>query len=871
MLWRDLFQQANEFDPEHRAKRVHLMSRLLSGMAQTEGRSTAYRLVRATVAEAATHSTALGASVAAEALSAGLVAWPDLIDAQFRGIIARNAKLALPLLKIWLHVVLPYLSVPYYDKSPRSAFIGAAIAALPQDELSSSLTLSQQAVEELSEIENRAYYLIAIAGACQARTMPVPANLDEAILRWTPETLAANRESCATDPDQYEAIVDLGMLTQAVASKPAGADYQFERALCRILPVTLYADAERFIRDNSKLLSSRRVQQAMVDSAVASGCLDDARKLLGDTNFALHSDASWDEFMGGGKLPYYSTLVKLDGNAARSLAFNHFVEDVSHGRQSVSSVLPELVEIFSIISAAPDWAALWSVLDEQLRTSRDFNLAQPTPTQPATSVSTDEEIIADLLLMGVSSGLYGLAFQIRRVFGGLFASLGGQQIGFHLIDRLLGGGGASLHEAMTLLELAAAEPSVSDRYRKRLVDLAQCSDIAVVGAVVRLAAKWQADLPSATTKLLSFYSLKLPNEEEGADFGLPPISQKPASGLLLVAPLDWTAFHEAAVDMISKASGQSQLHIRLRAAQLIQSWGGLGKFGPQAEDSLRQRYRSLKLQLPYMRPALEVGLRALRHVAGELHLAKTLNSDACNAIEHYLMTADAKEATIATHPRPSFLSPMDFPTSSSASENAEWVSDLDNAGFSMPQYPTTVIAAMTSHHVSGISRNGSQHVLTGVGLPTTDAASFDEMRVRFPRAIMHRGFMPLYDKPSSSFVCRVVSSNTPCGLPTPLSFCPFWAKRIGWKFEGFPSLRFHSSGGELMAETIVWRDGLPRDIDEPFQFGAGTLVQLSVGGMAQLVSVAGRIVPVTFVWRNAGKKTGISRMRHSKMKGSLTA
>ncbi|MFP3607593.1 hypothetical protein, partial [Paraburkholderia sp. SIMBA_053] len=80
---------------------------------------------------------------------------------------------------------------------------------------------------------------------------------------------------------------------------------------------------------------------------------------------------------GGGKFFYFEAKKLLQGPSTCPAAFENIVDSVTAGQENTQSLLTELESILPVISATPDWPAIWSLLEEQMACTREFQLGRP--------------------------------------------------------------------------------------------------------------------------------------------------------------------------------------------------------------------------------------------------------------------------------------------------------------------------------------------------------------------------------------------------------------------------------------------------------------------------------------------------------------
>jgi len=116
----------------------------------------------------------------------------------------------------------------------------------------------------------------------------------------------------------------------------------------------------------------------------------------------------------------------------------------------------------------------------------------------------------------------------------------------------------------------------------------------------------------------AFYGLALP---QSVLRRAPVLRHQPFGPPLLSDPAAWSAPFPTLIASMSTISDSSEDHVRRRMQQLIDEWGGVEAFGQPGICRLEQTLTMLGLQITYFFPHVLAGLRAMRHIAGELAAA----------------------------------------------------------------------------------------------------------------------------------------------------------------------------------------------------------------------------------------------------------
>ncbi len=275
--------------------------------------------------------------------------------------------------------------------------------------------------------------------------------------------------------------------------------------------------------------------------------------------------------------------------------------------------------ILPVISATPDWPAIWSLLEEQMACTREFQLGRPF--QPSELPLSDTDLLEDLLRFAYRLPVAEVQRHARNCTVSLARQAGlGQSLFKSLMRRLLDGElDAPLQALGTLLAANSADPT--PELGSAVTALVSHRDIAVADSAALLSHRWRLEAPLDAMPLPLFYSLELEHLPEGDQ----AFTEERTGAMRIESPLGWTQMLRPTAKHIARVAGIEEMTVRRRAAMFIQDWGGLEVFGPSGVKKLEARLRVLDMQVTYLKPHAYIAIAALRHVAGELRLAGKLN------------------------------------------------------------------------------------------------------------------------------------------------------------------------------------------------------------------------------------------------------
>ena len=750
----------------------------------------------------------------------------------------------------WVRLVLPYYDEPYYQEGRLGGFIAQAVSGCEASDIEEVAELFRNSIEAESVQEVRPALLDMLLKA--VREKGVTATLIERGLeRWRAET-RAKRDSSGESPDPFAAARSLGELSQLLVEANGKSDYRTVDHINRLIEASSFEEAERFAAEHSSVLDDSRVRFTLAQAAVAAGKREKARELLGQYRPERDERQYWDPWYGGAKLEYHRVLVALDGNAGREVAFKQLAEDLGRGRENILSLLPDLTDVVDVVSATPDWPAIWQSLQEQLSGFRDYRLGDELEIREDALPKCEEELLAFIYQKAFSLRAAELSRQARvgAVMG--CDTEGGIDVLCHLVERLLTGEGDEPLEAMGILYKARRVPSIAARFGGRLGGLVMHPDFAVGVLARRLAADWQVAVEERELALPGFYSLVFDNEELGKEYRPPgKIDGKPET-IWINDPLDWTWAMEFQIGLVSDATGISHMHLRQRCAQVINAQGGVEKFGPASDKLIRGRAKRLRMRLTYWRPVMAAAIQALRRVVGEIMHAGHVDPRALPFLLHELGFPGIAETFLTPARRPTGISRSNMDDLPFGMKDEDWLDRIGedlrptDMGNDILLAEATLFEHRSMHKTAAVTRI-VMHRARGADWNEPE----DALRA-FPAVLGFEERRPTYREPAESFVARIKAAGVTTIPEDLLAICPRWAQRLGWSPHPENPLVYRDRNGTVMARTVWWRDGGPRDLQEDVWRGEGCVVLLMAAGAAQLRAAAGALQLRTWCWRKVG-------------------
>ncbi|KQQ84132.1 hypothetical protein ASF73_16315 [Xanthomonas sp. Leaf131] len=813
-FWMTLLRKANQADPSRRSERVRMLARQAIGMASTEGSDAAGRIAHGLILEAAIDSAQLGSSVADALLEAGLIKMPEIVDALMAGMIRRDPRIVLPCVKTWLSLCLPFHRAAYYRVSEEGSFIHGAIQTAGSEILDDIGRMLLDNIAIHAQVDVRAELIDALKAALSLRGADL-ATVEAARVRISGD--APLPRSGGNSPMRYDDALDMWALADRLDADAASGALSFEAGLAfrRLVSASDFNLALEVFDRHPKVQEDNRARFDLVDRALVEGQRVVAIRLTDEYQPDADRSFSWSWMMGGGRQRYYRARLQLEGESVYELAYANLASSLAAGDDATNSLLWDLDDIWPLLEPVPNWSGMWASVQDQLPHTRDYALGRDVDYEDGMSNSA---LIAKLFHKVISLPVSELQWQAG---GGALSLSASDPAAFGiLINSLLSDSGDSIVKGLQLLR-STGNPALPEQFALRIGDLADDEDFGVRVLARKLAEHWGLELRVGRSALPAFYGLSLPPLEvterdetlRERPFGAPLVSDAAA----------WCAPFTHLIEKIASIAGVTEDHIRNRVQQLIDGWGGVQEFGSAGTAKLRGILQNLGLQLKYFAPHFVGGLRALRHVAGELDRAGRIDTDEVDSLlGDFGISLEWMRSAIDR--RPEFVVRPVLPRSFSAEEEV-WLAQVEE-DLTVAVGAETILAELT--HFQGRS--------------SFTAYEWSRMRLLGTKLPPCQNPVSLFDRlPDSSFPVRAVTRRGIAPLPRfELTLDPGLANRLGWQATTDGTSRWFDANGQLVATAYCWRDGGPDgQTHGDCLYGEGAVIALTEVGRTQLEGLVG--------------------------------
>lgn len=847
-IWRDIMALANGVDPAHRAQRVSLLMRQVAGMTETEGSSAAHRLTMSLIDEAMQVGPRFGFDVSKSLADWHLIPWPNRVDLLMIGMVRRRPETFMACATVWCGLCLPFYMEPYY-RAPYHVgdFIDVTVDAAGPGQVAQLAQMLQDAIEVTSRAHERLALLQRLRTAAAKHGLK-SAKLDAAVQRWSSEAPEPRHSYTPSKYDSEATLEELELAFEADGDElNYNAPYRFA-ALAESAPLYL---VQRMFERWESLQSDARCRFLLVKRLAEAGDVEYARRLVLGYEQSKDPWSSWSQWMGGGKFRYFEAQRLLDGESVHPAAFENLVDSVLAGEENTQSLLTELDSILPVISAAPDWPEIWSLLAEQMACTREFQLGEPF--EPAAEPLNDEEILEELLHFALRLPVTEVQRHARNSALTLAVqSAYGEAVSVCVIRRLLGGDfDAPLQALQTLLvgKIDHLAPLIGPT----VFTLVNHRDFAVAEAAALVANRWGIPFSVDAQPLPFFYKLELHGPLEVDRL----LTDERTGAMRVESELGWTQMLRHAAQALAKAAEVDELTIRRRAAIFIHEWGGLEAFGLQAVTRLEGQLRALDMKIKYLKPHALIGVIALRHVAGELRQAGLLKLDDMPMLLEGLNAPTPPQPLSLPQVRPIDLRrPVVARDAGWTEGERKWTEGVgDDVAVWSDQRDEHVVAEVSRFKIC--KPRQAELLLHRIRAPeaSIDDEKFEDCYQQLPAAVWMGRVVPLDNEPASTLIRRLVCSID-FGFDSatyPIVFCPNWLRRLQWRAHADAPGVYIDASGAIVARVVWWRDAGPVDIDDDSIWGEGGYVALTKAGLATFTAMRGKVVINVFASREVQK------------------
>lgn len=665
--------------------------------------------------------------------------------------------------------------------------------------------------------------------------MPVPASRED---RSSSTTL----ESSVTLDDGK--VVKGDELRQ----KAATVDGLTELAAKRTDEYFQWTDQFERVAEGASLEDVRRLAAAAVhlsDESIAQSKVSLRLSALGDRKAAWDvgmtalknsRDYGWTKWGDGGtRVSALKSLVAADPARGHQVAFDMFAGDMMKRRSYPAAVVQNLFEIAPLLTAYIPVKEVWVELQIYLLA---LSPGMETKPQPDLSLSPEpdnaEQAVADLFAFHLPGPINLLSYGAQHGLGKLLLEQNASAIAVlkHLLrsdedGRVMSAMGVI--EAVAERELASIKCFTDEL--KRLVDhpnfaiWASARDLLSGTGVEGLSKRPRKSLPA-------IYSLDLP--QYLAD---PPRLRPVTPGEALPEPMDFVEAlspFDRELRWVARVLNRPPLQLLQRTRQIMSELRQDDDWSAKAEKRLMSQLSDSGLQFTYHRPRGQVARLAMYRAISELFDARIMDATHARFFYEALRPSDPVLMLLPASPRPKEVAPL-VGLSDYGHAGQEWVAAVRKDG---PRCVRQIGENVVIGEMTTLRRLawGQPSMEVASGCTTRRLTDDEDIWLVFDRSNLkdYPRFAREADAEHLVVIKQYDGRDSDCAHW--LGFNPRIAGSFDWKLVADGLCRWVDASGQMMAETIWWKDSTldhrpPRFDDE---VGEGWLVVMSPTGFQTL-------------------------------------
>lgn len=860
-LWSAALSLANRADPARRGERGTAALRFLDGLDRTEGRDSGWRIARNLLFEASAESPGDAWAVTRWAARKGMTSWDGIIDSALRGMLVRGTLPTNAVLITWVHLALPWYAEPHGSTTSSGQFLKDLVAHAAADELAEIELYASESIAIYATPNWRLAYLRTLEDALTSRGSDA-ATVRAAAVRWTNDH---DVESVDPERRSYRHVISLTGIADALASERAYNDkgdsdadtgknrpvtYGLRQAVARVFEASPWREVQPFTAAHPELLEDVDVRLAAVRSAKAAGADADAKAVA--ASILRENAEGWGWPSPYGRLHLHQVRHMLGEEDRFEVARHDFFDELAQSRYGLGSLLWSTDEIFPLVMEVINWPAIWDRLESQLTAMREYRLGEGP--ERGKSDLCEEGLIAELFCW---AGTLDVLLLREQVFAGFAAllSAGHEAIAIEICEKLIERGDEAALLATKLLAANTNDARLASHFGGKLDSLAQSDDAGIAAGASYIAEMWGNVLPLDVRDLPDFYSLHIP--ETCPPRGEAAVDEQ-TQGMVIEDPMGWTADWLGLVRAIARDGHISVSHVRWRAQQLIQSWGGIKAFGHEASKARQEALGRIDLKLPYGRPHAVAVVRAFRHVLGDLWRAGQLDERDFRFLLHQLRAYPDQPGLPPVEVRPVGVRLPKVPHMLWGKDQDAWLDAVQADVAEAPPAEARVIAEWQVSLARGTRVTAIGEYWRARTALAENVGNLGDWLTEMPHVMHLGGPLPLYEpRERHPSLTAVLEPNPLHGEPGQLMIlCPLAARRLRWSLQPGSAHIFIDRDGIEVARTIWWRSGLPQPVDSDDNHAFGQRVILSGEGSPLFEETFGTGPLASMAWRRVEPANG---------------
>lgn len=614
--------------------------------------------------------------------------------------------------------------------------------------------------------------------------------------------------------------------------------------------------------------SDNNVISAIASALSERGEIDKANYLLEglfESSDAKGWDLHWD---GGSRQSIFKALVAIDSKQWRPKAIASLVNDYISEHRYPSDLVWNLEEIVDILFEDRDILPLWNEIKEHVYQLDDFQVRgkEPPAMLDGDKTRDDSRLLIEFAFDMFDVGIPELAYMAHQAIIGFSREpINRPAINMEIKSRVSKVGLIQI-QAMSLLQSLVGDcKDFVIEFESEISSLCVSNDFSVRMIALELASKLNIDgcmPPEGRSKLPFVYELELSrieNKQEAIPFSamrlgetLPDVDDP----IELLRPL------LAEVKLVAKMSNIPFENIVFRASELMKSLVPESEWNKQAEEDYRSWMEGIDLQLTYHRLRPKVAKLALSHVVCELLDAGCIPVQGLDLLNSIFQRCDKLLLTLEPTTRPDYIITPKASDREIPHNHDEWLEGINNA------FPLFVDRVETGNEILG---ELTSWVWLDWDMPTEVRMSTicqpewnNDIATQSPSGLfpsmMHwsaSDYPEISATDEPSLVIYGSVSYADHGGMAWLALNPSIGFSLGWSVSTEGLFRWVDVKGEVMVESIYWKDG-PMERQPPKMddiCSNGWLVVASPDAIEQIRKGIGEAERMNTVVRSYGRGT----------------
>jgi len=614
--------------------------------------------------------------------------------------------------------------------------------------------------------------------------------------------------------------------------------YRWRNVVDALLPKLSRADAVRLVQslppefDESLTLSSISRRLTELGERVLAWQLGeralDSSPIYG---WAKHAD-------GGTRAEAIRALVAANGTVGRERALQVVADDLSAEAGLPYDLARCLIDIIPLLRTDLEPETFYPLVEDYVKIlSSPLHLLDEATDELAANPGDDdfEQALCELLTFHMSEPVPVLAQCAMRAM--LEILLGGSTSGERCVRKMLAGTEIQQVAAVGLVEVLAVRSIDAVRpYESILRGFVLAKNWWVAKTAQRLCTELDVqNLPQRAFAVLpSIYMLALPP----IDDNVPPVSADeplPDSD----NPRDMVRPYDFHLKMMAEMAGLEEQNLFVAAVCEMKQIANVADLTAQDEMTYRSHLERAGLKLPFRRKRGAVAREAMRRVATDLVDGRRVHPRSLGEFLGLVTSSDPQLALVDPTQRPLDIRPLEG-FNEYHSNAAEWTSNA------APTFENHVRA------VAGMVVLGEETKLKVLDWSTpkeirvslVGQAGLTALDADYPFERVFETQLAAYANTSKDDAANpLIVKNQWVGADTDgadwIALNPYVAKKHSWTLAQEGLFRWTNDAGEVMVETVWWKDGciqLP-PYERDCEVGEGFLVIASPSAFAQILSL----------------------------------